>query len=105
MRSVSRWLIGLLCVSGLLLAACATCRTDTGPVRKDAALIAKVEAALAADKEIAMAGVHVDSYRGKVQLSGYVDTDAMAKRAVAVAGKVTGVKQVINNMMVCGEMP
>ena len=105
MKHVDKLVFGVASVGlALLLAACATSRTDA-PMRKDAALIERVDTALRADPEIAQTGIHVDSYRGKVQLSGYVDTDKLAKRAVAIAGKVSGVKEVVNNMMVCGVMP
>jgi len=42
----------------------------------------------------------VETYRGVVQLSGFVDNQDMANRAMSAAKKVTGVKTLKNDLRV-----
>jgi osmotically-inducible protein OsmY len=44
--------------------------------------------------------INVESYKGIVQLSGFVDSRQAAERAVQVAGAVDGVKGVNNSLVV-----
>ena len=67
----------------------------------DAALTAKVKTALATDAGLGTAAnVDVQSFRGVVQLNGFVASQEQAKRAVEVAGNVSGVRSVQNNLKV-----
>jgi hyperosmotically inducible periplasmic protein len=64
----------------------------------DAALAARVKQALAADPVLKSLPVSVATYRGVVQLSGYVDSDAQIQTAFAVARGVQGVQSVSNDL-------
>jgi hyperosmotically inducible periplasmic protein len=64
----------------------------------DAAIAARVKSALAADPELRPLPVSVATFRGAVQLSGYVASAAQADRAVAIAHSVKGVRSVINEL-------
>jgi len=64
-----------------------------GPLIGDAALTAKVKAALLADKDVRGARIDVDTQDGVVTLSGKV-ADAEADRAVEISRAVEGVKLV-----------
>ncbi|WP_163466827.1 BON domain-containing protein, partial [Klebsiella oxytoca] len=44
--------------------------------------------------------ISVETFKGKVQLSGFVSSQADANRAIETARKVTGVKGVINSMVI-----
>jgi osmotically-inducible protein OsmY len=44
------------------------------------------------------AAVNVDTYRGTVQLTGFVDDRQIAERAEAAAKKVSGVRSVKNSI-------
>lgn len=66
--------------------------------RRDAALTARVRQALAAARGIATTAISVDTYEGRVQLSGFVPLADMASRAGRVAAGVSGVLSVQNDV-------
>jgi osmotically-inducible protein OsmY len=87
---------------GAQLAGCAATPTSrsTGRVMDDAALTAKVKTALARDSEVAAHNVNVTTYRGLVQLSGFVENESAARKAAEVARGVAGVNDVYNDLRV-----
>lgn len=95
---------------GLLIAvfavgACSATRTQesAGEVIDDSVLTAKVKTALI-DDPVAKAGdVNVESYRGVVQLGGFVDSAEQKTRATEVARSVSGVKEVRNDLRVSSQ--
>jgi hyperosmotically inducible protein len=95
--------------AGLALSGCASHRdnVDSGESRSagqftsDAALTTKVKTALAKDAGLGTAvDVNVQSYRGVVQLNGFVDSQDKVQRAADVASQVSGVSRVDNNLQV-----
>ena len=72
---------------------------SAGEFTDDAAITAKVKSAIATDVGArTAAAVNVDTYRGTVQLTGFVDDQATAERAEAAAKKVSGVREVKNSI-------
>ena len=67
---------------------------STGQYIDDAAITAKVKAALLADKELKATQVSVDTTQGTVHLKGSVDTKNQESQAVRDANQVAGVKSV-----------
>lgn len=100
MRSTIPYLLGLLVL--LLLTACAASGTkrSTGTYIDDKAITAKVEAGLAGNPDTSAMQVEVETYRGVVQLSGFVDSEKSKDAAEKVARGVTGVVDVENNLIV-----
>lgn len=94
--------IALLAMLGALqLTGCASSPSErsTGQVIDDSALTTRVKSALAVDAGVATAAnIDVTTYRGVVQLSGFVDSQAAADRAVAIAKGVSGVQSVQNDL-------
>ena len=86
------------------LGACASdspTQRSAGEFTDDAATTAKVKTAIATDAGAkTAAAVNVDTYRGTVQLTGFVDSEDQASRAVAAAKKVQGVRSVRNDIRV-----
>jgi hyperosmotically inducible protein len=87
------------------LGACASSvdgnRRSTGELTDDAAVTAKVKSAIATDAGARTAGaVNVETYRGVVQLTGFVDSEDQATRAVSAAKKVQGVRSVKNDIRI-----
>ena len=86
------------------LAGCASperqeTKRSAGEFTDDAAITAKVKSAIATDAGArTAAAVNVDTYRGTVQLTGFVDSKEMAQRAENAAKKVSGVKAVKNDI-------
>ena len=60
----------------------------------------KVKAGLIEDPVTKAGQINVETYRGVVQLGGFVDTAAAKERATTVARSVTGVKEVRNDLEV-----
>ena len=76
-------------------------RQSTGAVLDDAALTAKVKTAIATDAGARTAAqVNVETFKGTVQLSGFVDNQDAAQKAVDAAKKVGGVKAVKNDLRI-----
>ena len=86
----------------LALAGCASTsqKRGTGAYIDDAAISTKVKAAIFNEPTLKSAQVNVETYKGVVQLSGFVESQAHISRAVEVARSVEGVKSVKNNMAV-----
>jgi osmotically-inducible protein OsmY len=85
----------------------AACSSDpqkketVGEYAGDAGLTAKVKTAIATDVGArTAAGVNVETYKGTVQLSGFVDSQDQATRAADAAKKVDGVRSVKNDIRV-----
>ncbi|MEW9586902.1 BON domain-containing protein [Paraburkholderia sp. DGU8] len=64
----------------------------------DAALAARVKQALVADPGLRSLPMSVATYRGVVQLSGYVDSEAQIQKALAVTRGVPGVQSLSNEL-------
>ncbi|MGI4718256.1 MAG: BON domain-containing protein [Janthinobacterium lividum] len=94
-----------LILAGLVLAvltACAPSGTHrgTGQYIDDAAITTRVKTALATDPEVKATEVQVETYKGTVQLSGFVDSSESAARAAKIAHDTPGVKEVRNSMVI-----
>ena len=86
--------------SVMTLAGCASTskQESTGQYLDDTAITGKVKAAIFNDASLKSAEINVETFKGAVQLSGFVRTQADIQRAVAVTQGVTGVKSVKNDM-------
>ncbi len=95
-----RSLLVLLVIA--VIAGCAASRTQesTGEYVDDSTITAKVKAAILQDPELKVLQINVETFKGVVQLSGFVNSPQMVSRAVEVASGVSGVKSVKNNLIV-----
>jgi hyperosmotically inducible protein len=84
------------------MAACAPTRTtkSAGEQVDDSALTGKVKTALARDPSTSAYRIDVETFRGEVQLNGFVESADMKTAATRVAKSVDGVKNVSNNLKV-----
>ena len=67
---------------------------------RDAAVTARVKAALLAERGIPSLSISVETYEGRVQLSGYVGSPDLVSRAGRLTAAVSGVRTVDNNIAV-----
>ena len=84
-------------------AACTSSRTSestTGEYVDDSVISNKVRGQLLGDKDLNITQIDIETYKGVVQLSGFVDTQEAKNRAGTVAASVSGVRQVRNNLVV-----
>lgn len=73
---------------------------STGEYVDDKSIGSRVRDALNNNSEFKFDGVQVATFKGTVQLSGYVDTYAQKYTAASITKKVQGVRQVENNLTV-----
>ena len=66
----------------------------------DAALTTKVKAALFAEPGLKTLQIDVETREAVVTLSGAVDSDVLKQRAVQIAGAMSGVRQVVDKLVV-----
>jgi osmotically-inducible protein OsmY len=91
-------------IAGVLMMATAlgcasTAKTEgTGEYVDDTVVTSKVKAAIFNEPSLKSAEINVETFKGVVQLSGFVSSAAAENTAVAVARKVEGVKSVKNDM-------
>ena len=98
-------LVTTLMLGGLLVGsvtACSSSRTSesTGEYIDDSVINNKVRAEIVGDKDLSLFQIDVAAYKGVVQLSGFVNSQAAKDRAGTIAAGVSGVKQVHNNLIV-----
>ena len=89
-------------VSLIAFGASAQTKTSesTGAYVDDAAITGKIKTAILQDPALKVMQIHVNTYKGVVQLSGFVDTPQMVGRAGTVASRVSGVASVRNDLVV-----
>ena len=109
MKSSTRSLVLNSTLAGLLVIFAAGCNkpvdtsgkplptTTVGMEIDDSVLTASVKSALLADPDVKSVDFKVETRKGEVLLSGFVDSQTQIDRANAVAKGVSGVKNVLNN--------
>ncbi len=75
-------------------------RESVGEYMDDSIITTKVKTAIFNDPVAKVLQVKVETFKGVVQLSGFVDSPEAAARAVEAARSVGGVKDVINKISV-----
>ena len=73
---------------------------STGEYVTDTWITTKVKAMLVEDPLVKATEVNVETYKGVVQLSGFVSSTAARSRAVEVAQAIKGVTSVKNDMRI-----
>lgn len=90
-------LMGILTISGC---ASTSTQSGTGEYIDDSVITTKVKAAILNEETLKVAEINVETFKGVVQLSGFVNSQEDIERAVVVARSVAGVKSVENDMRV-----
>ncbi|TVO53409.1 BON domain-containing protein [Denitromonas halophila] len=103
MKSFGKYLsAAFLAVTLVTAVGCAsTSRQEgMGEYMDDSVITSKVKAAIFNDGMLKSAEINVETFKGVVQLSGFVSTRAAADKAIEVARGVSGVKSVKDDMRV-----
>jgi len=105
MKALSKF--SVIFMFSILLASVIGCASTashegTGGYVDDSALTTKVKAALLSTANVDSTEITVESFKGVVKLSGFLDSEDMIDRAVKAASGVNGVKSVTNNLTVKG---
>jgi hyperosmotically inducible protein len=99
-KLLSCFLSALLLGTVAFTSACSATATrqSTGEYIDDTTITAKVKSAFVSDDNVKAMDVQVETFRGVVQLSGFVDTAFQKQQAETVARGVNGVRDVTNNI-------
>lgn len=102
MNLVKRLSIAFIALAFVSLAGCVSNRPheSTGEYVSDAWITTKVKTALAEDSQVKATEVNVETYKGTVQLTGFVSSASAVDQAVRVARGIKGVTSVKNDMRI-----
>ncbi len=93
--------IGSILMAIALVACASTGKQEgAGEYLDDTVVTAKVKAALLKDPAVSGLAVNVETFKGVVQLSGFVKSTAERAHAAEVARKVDGVSLVQNDILI-----
>lgn len=99
LKRIATFILALAFVSVLGCAGSAK-QESTGEYFTDSWITTKVKTALVNDPQVKATEVNVETFKGAVQLSGFVSSDVAMRQAVKVAQGVQGVTVVRNDMRV-----
>ena len=103
MNSITnKYIVWPLLIPLLITAGCASTakKEGVGEYIDDSVITTRVKAAILNEDSLKVAEINVETFKGVVQLSGFVSSIAAEKRAVTVARNVGGVKSVKDDMRV-----
>ena len=103
MKQLGKYLSALfLAFTLVFVVGCASTSTQegTGEYVDDSVITTKVKAAIFNEPTLKVAEINVETFKGIVQLSGFVSSQTVASKAVDLARSVKGVKSVKNDMRV-----
>jgi hyperosmotically inducible protein len=98
-KRLSALFLALVCASVLGCAGSAT-QESTGEYITDSWITTKVKAALAEDPVVKAREVNVETFKGVVQLSGFVSSDEAMYQAARLAYHIKGVTDVKNDIRI-----
>jgi hyperosmotically inducible protein len=101
MKQLSKYLSAFfLAITLATVVGCASTATHegTGEYIDDSVITTKVKAAIFNEDSLKSSEINVETFKGVVQLSGFVSSRAAESKAVEVARSVKGVTSVKNDM-------
>ncbi|MCJ8499815.1 BON domain-containing protein [Desulfatitalea alkaliphila] len=99
-KRIFQYLVILLLVVGLAACASTAKQSGTGEYVDDTVITTKVKSLLAADDFLRSFEISVETFKGTVQLSGFVNSQDAVNRAGEIARSVQGVGAVKNDLIV-----
>jgi osmotically-inducible protein OsmY len=97
---VLSFLVCITLVTAFLGCASTPTREGTGEYLDDSAITTRVKAAIFDDPSLKVLQINVETFKGEVQLSGFVDSAQNVRRAGEVARGVQGVKSMKSDLIV-----
>jgi osmotically-inducible protein OsmY len=100
MKTYTHYFTAVFLAFFVFLAGCASTDTEksTGEYIDDAAITTKVKAAFVEDDDLKASEIQVETFKGVVQLSGFVANPNHVAKASKVAREVNGVQSVKNDI-------
>ena len=99
-RGVICCLILILFLATVVACASTSKQEGMGEYVDDSVITTKVKSMLAADDFLKSFQIGVETYKGNVQLSGFVDSQKAIDKAVEITRGVKGVESVKNDLVV-----
>lgn len=97
---IMKFLACLVLVASFTGCASTSKHESTGQYIDNSVITSKVKAAIFNEPTLKSMQITVETYKGVVQLSGFVDSEASVKKAGEVARSVEGVVSVKNDLIV-----
>jgi hypothetical protein len=100
-----------LLLTGLMIVGVAGCSSapkdgrSAGRQLDDEHLTARIQKNLDEDPVYKFNGVHIHTFAGEVQLSGFVNTDAQKRRAAEIASQTPGANRVLDALALTPTAP
>jgi hyperosmotically inducible protein len=100
MKQLGRFSALFFAVTLVSIVGCASTpkQEGTGEYIDDTVITTKVKAAILNEPTLKVAEINVETYKGAVQLSGFVSSQTAASTAVQLARGIGGVKSVKDDM-------
>ena len=95
-----RYFVILMLIATLAACASTSKQEGAGEYVDDSVITTKVKSLLAADDFLKSFQIGVETFKGTVQLSGFVDSQKAVDKAVEITRSVKGVGSVKNNLIV-----
>jgi osmotically-inducible protein OsmY len=99
-RGVIGCLVLIMFIAAFVACASTSKQEGMGEYVDDSVITAKVKSMLAADDFLKSFQIGVESYKGTVQLSGFVNSQKAVDKAVEITRGVKGVESVKNDLIV-----
>lgn len=100
LHRIMKLLVCLVVVTAFIGCAATNKRQSTGEYVDDSVITTKVKAAIFEEPTLKTLQIEVKTFKGEVQLSGFVDSAQSVTRAGEVARSVKGVTKVNNDLIV-----
>jgi osmotically-inducible protein OsmY len=94
------YLVLIMLVATFMACASSPKQESTGEYVDDSVITTKVKSLLAADDFLKSFQIGVETFKGTVQLSGFVNAQDAVDKAVEITRSVKGAKSVKNNLIV-----
>ena len=101
MKYCSKFIVVFFAILLASLVGCASTSVQegTGEFVDNTVITTKVKAAIFNESSLKVSEINVETFKGSVQLSGFVDTQANIDKAGEIALRVKGVKSVKNDIL------
>jgi osmotically-inducible protein OsmY len=102
MKTLQSFIKLIACLVLILSLGCASTRTQEGAGEyvDDTVITTKVKSAIFSDPDLKVMQINVETFKGVVQLSGFVNSASSIKKAMEAAKNVKGVVSVQTNLIV-----
>ena len=99
-NTIIGYLVLVMLIATFVSCASTSKQESTGEYVDDSVITTKVKSLLAADDFLKSFDISVETFKGTVQLSGFVSSQAAVDKAIQITRGVGGVKSVKNSLVV-----